>query len=458
MEQPDFHALIHDYSTDLLDAASSDERQEIAFEISCDPDGRSNSHADGRADFSAAAAASDANGERTAEGISPMIEMTEAMLSEAVDVRHHSLLTLEDEIALGERIQAGDKEALGELVQHNLRLVYKIARKHFSNDPANTFDDLVSEGMVGLLHAAQRYEPGRGLRFSTYATYLIKKKISHYSLTSGTIKRSAYPQYARKTPAAIRNHALRQAPVVRLDAPLRDRRGDDSENTLADIVADDCDSVEDQVFESMEFERILRGLKLNERGEAIIRDWLASDLSRREVQKKHGVSQSWIYMILSLRKERLMPRQSVKPNCIEPDCQQPKYVDHNGKKYARCEKHQQEFWNAANKARRRAAEDKEAAPVKSRYPKLVRMSVGTPQAIVAAPNGHYPTEPAISPPLDFAASDLHLPAASTNETGCTCDDCVYREVVDLLAAKNPRVIELVRSIVETRRIRDELGI
>jgi RNA polymerase primary sigma factor len=85
------------------------------------------------------------------------------------------LLTAEQERVLAERIANGDREARNELVQANLRLVAHIARGYDGRgiDP----EDLVSEGYVGLINAAERFDPRFNTRFSTYASYWIKEAI-----------------------------------------------------------------------------------------------------------------------------------------------------------------------------------------------------------------------------------------------------------------------------------------
>ena len=269
------------------------------------------------------------------------------------DHLHHPLLTLDQELALARRIQAGDPDALDELVRHNLRLVYKIAQRYYTPDPGTEFDDLVQQGMVGLLEAARRYDPARNLRFTTFAFFWIRQGVQRLAVTAGTIPQRANRHYQEQSPASIRANAIRRAPIARLDAPLHDRRGDESNATLADIIADAAPSVEDQVLGSIEAERIFAELNLNARGQAIIRDWL-SGLSRTEAQALHGVSRSWIHQILSTRKEKLMPRTSDSTTCIEPGCDQPRHVSARGVTLPRCHEHQKVVWREAAAARNNA--------------------------------------------------------------------------------------------------------
>lgn len=86
------------------------------------------------------------------------------------------LLTAEEEIALAERIRNGDHAAKDRLVEANMRLVINVARTyHNSMIP---FEDLIQEGAIGLMTAAERFDPDKGYRFSTYATHWIRQAIT----------------------------------------------------------------------------------------------------------------------------------------------------------------------------------------------------------------------------------------------------------------------------------------
>ena len=91
-------------------------------------------------------------------------------------VKAYPLLNYEQELSLSRRIQAGDSLARQELIEGNLRLVITIA-KHYNSCGIN-FIDLVQEGNLGLIHAAQKYDFNREVRFSTYAAWWIKQAIT----------------------------------------------------------------------------------------------------------------------------------------------------------------------------------------------------------------------------------------------------------------------------------------
>jgi RNA polymerase primary sigma factor len=85
------------------------------------------------------------------------------------------LLTHEEEIDLGRRVRAGEEEARDELIEKNLRLVVSIAKKY--RGMGLPFGDLIQEGNIGLMKAAEKYDPERGWRFATYATWWIRQAV-----------------------------------------------------------------------------------------------------------------------------------------------------------------------------------------------------------------------------------------------------------------------------------------
>jgi RNA polymerase primary sigma factor len=85
------------------------------------------------------------------------------------------LLTHEEEIDLARRARAGEKEARDELIEKNLRLVVSVAKKY--RGMGLPFGDLIQEGNIGLMKAVEKYDPERGWRFATYATWWIRQAI-----------------------------------------------------------------------------------------------------------------------------------------------------------------------------------------------------------------------------------------------------------------------------------------
>ena len=91
------------------------------------------------------------------------------------EIGQNALLTAVEERELAFKVQAGDFQARQKMIEHNLRLVVNIA-KHYVNRGVPLLD-LIEEGNLGLIHALEKFEPERGFRFSTYATWWIRQNV-----------------------------------------------------------------------------------------------------------------------------------------------------------------------------------------------------------------------------------------------------------------------------------------
>ena len=87
------------------------------------------------------------------------------------------LLSREEEVAIAHRIQQGDTEAEHDLVRHNLRYVVSVANRYKGS--GLSLLDLINEGNIGLIQAARRFDPERGVKFITYAVWWIRQAIMH---------------------------------------------------------------------------------------------------------------------------------------------------------------------------------------------------------------------------------------------------------------------------------------
>ena len=91
------------------------------------------------------------------------------------ELRKLPVMTALEEIEYAERMMKGDQEAKKKLVESNLRLVVKIARRYMNQGLSNL--DLIEEGNIGLIRAVEKFDLSRKCRFSTYATWWIKQSI-----------------------------------------------------------------------------------------------------------------------------------------------------------------------------------------------------------------------------------------------------------------------------------------
>jgi RNA polymerase primary sigma factor len=103
------------------------------------------------------------------------------------EVTQESLLSQAEERELAQRIKQGDPEARDHLVIANERLVVSIAQKY--RNRGLSLQDLVQEGTIGLLRAVEKFDPDRGFKFSTYATWWIRQAITRALADSGDIIR-----------------------------------------------------------------------------------------------------------------------------------------------------------------------------------------------------------------------------------------------------------------------------
>ncbi len=90
-------------------------------------------------------------------------------------IRRYPLLSSQEENEIGRKARDGDRRSIDQMITSNLRLVVKIAKNYRARGVPLL--DLIEEGNLGLIHAVQKFDPDRGFRFSTYATWWIRQSI-----------------------------------------------------------------------------------------------------------------------------------------------------------------------------------------------------------------------------------------------------------------------------------------
>jgi len=99
------------------------------------------------------------------------------------NVRRTELFTAQEEFEFATRARAGDFAARQSMIEHNLRLVVSIAKAYLGRGVP--LSDLIEEGNLGLMHAIDKFEPERGFRFSTYATWWIRQSVDRALMYQG---------------------------------------------------------------------------------------------------------------------------------------------------------------------------------------------------------------------------------------------------------------------------------
>lgn len=153
--------------------------------------------------------------------------MEDSILNKYLDeIGREQLLSQEEEARLSARVLKGDERALNKLIEANLRFVIVIARQYQGKGLA--VEDLVSEGNMGLMKAARKFDASRGLRFVNYAVVFIRRQIEKALEKEGAEQRveSTRDGQTRSVDAPLGSKANVSllSVLVNKDSPLADQR------------------------------------------------------------------------------------------------------------------------------------------------------------------------------------------------------------------------------------------
>ena len=162
------------------------------------------------------------------ESVSPQADATQLYLRE---IGFSALLTAEQEVYYARRALKGDAAARRHMIESNLRLVVKIARRYMNRGLALL--DLIEEGNLGLIRAVEKFDPERGFRFSTYATWWIRQTIERGIMNQTRTIRlpvhilkeiNIYLRAARYLAQKLDHEPTSEEVALLLDKPIEDVR------------------------------------------------------------------------------------------------------------------------------------------------------------------------------------------------------------------------------------------
>lgn len=250
------------------------------------------------------------------------------------------VLSREEEGALARRIQQGDTEAEHDLVRHNLRYVVSVANRYKGS--GLPLLDLINEGNIGLIQAARRFDPERGVKFITYAVWWIRQAIMHtLADQSSTVRLPVkqagilykiaenFSKLQKKHSREPTNDELAEAlglPIEELEALLRVYRthlsldapvGEYEDTSHLDLLeATGMPSVEEQILQralASEVNSLLESLPPRERKVLRMRFGIdGKPQTLEEVGKQLNLSRERIRQIEKKAKDRLKTRARLK--------------------------------------------------------------------------------------------------------------------------------------------------
>lgn len=254
------------------------------------------------------------------------------------EIGREDLISVQDEVDLARRIREGDQKALDKLVRANLRFVVSVAKQY--QNQGLSLPDLINEGNLGLIRAAQRFDETRGFKFISYAVWWVRQSILQAlaeqsrivrlplnrvgSLNKINKERSKFEQEFERIPSAEELAERLDIPAdqvadtmkvsgrhISVDAPFAD--GD--ENSLLDVLINDDTPTPDRVLNqeslSKEVDRALQ--QLDERERNIVKMFFGiggQEMTLEEIGAKYDLTRERVRQIKEKDIRRLKSQKS----------------------------------------------------------------------------------------------------------------------------------------------------
>ena len=241
------------------------------------------------------------------------------------EIGREELLTSEEEVELAQRIRKGDRKALDRLTKANLRFVVSVAKQY--QNQGLTLSDLINEGNLGLIRAAEKFDETRGFKFISYAVWWIRQSILQAIAEQSRIVRlplnqvgsvnkinrilSKFEQENERKPSVdeiaertdIPEEKVGEAMMVSgrhvsVDAPFVDGE----ENSLLDVLVNDNAPMADKqlLLESLRTEIASLLQSLNDRERKVVRAFYGigePELTLEEIGNKYGLTRERVRQI-----------------------------------------------------------------------------------------------------------------------------------------------------------------
>lgn len=254
------------------------------------------------------------------------------------EIGREDLISVQDEVDLARRIREGDQKALDKLVRANLRFVVSVAKQY--QNQGLSLPDLINEGNLGLIRAAQRFDETRGFKFISYAVWWVRQSILQAlaeqsrivrlplnrvgSLNKINKERSKFEQEFERIPSAEELAERLDIPAdqvadtmkvsgrhISVDAPFAD--GD--ENSLLDVLINDDTPTPDRALNqeslSKEVDRALQ--QLDERERNIVKMFFGiggQEMTLEEIGAKYDLTRERVRQIKEKAIRRLKSQKS----------------------------------------------------------------------------------------------------------------------------------------------------